>query len=421
MKITIVGVGYVGLPLACSLSEHYELIGYDTNTKRIEQLKNGEDVTLQTLPSEFKNVVFTSEASAIKKSDIFIVTVPTPVTDDNIPDLTLLEAATVTIAQYMAQGSTVVYESTVFPGATEGICVPLIEKLSGYQWKKDFFVAYSPERINPSDRINTLENTIKVYAGDTAETAEKVKTVYQSIITAGLHNAGSIKVAEASKVLENIQRDVNIALMNEFTIYCHSKDIDSKEVLSAAKTKWNFLDFHPGLVGGHCIGVDPYYLLSSGEKSNLDLKLIRTARLVNEHVLKYVADKISDFNRNMLISKPNIVLFGATFKPNCADIRNSKILEIDKLIKIHNRTIKVYDPFISPDDLQSPYELMHNISKMRISEADCIILAVNHDVFHPSVYEYILDTINPNTLLIIINRMQHTVQLEKRTNTWCYS
>ena len=345
--VGVVGLGYVGLPLALAISQRYNCIAYDIDEFRIRALANGDDANLEISRKELhsRKLNFTNLSSTLEKCDLIIVTVPTPVDANNHPDLSLLCNASRTVAKNMKKGCTIVYESTVYPGCTEGICIPILESESGKVLNKDFFVGYSPERINPGDKSNTVLNIPKIVSGSDAETTQKIEKFYGNILHSTIHKAKSIRVAEASKILENIQRDVNIALINEVTMYFSNIGISVYDVLEMAKTKWNFLPFIPGLVGGHCIGVDPYYLLSKAAEDNQKLMVIESARLTNESMVQFLNDRIARRISGDQSREP-VLFLGLTFKPNCPDIRNSKAIELAKDLS-QKFDIHCYDPYVS--------------------------------------------------------------------------
>ena len=383
-KISIVGLGYVGLPLFISLSKKFKTIGYDINETKIKDLQNGFDETKEVNLKKnniFKKLNFTTSLLDIKDSDFFIITVPTPIDKNNKPDLRLIISATKSISSQIKKGSIIIYESTVYPGVTEEICAPLIEKYSKLKWKKDFFIGYSPERINPGDKKHSLDKVVKIVSGDTNMTLSKVSNLYKSIAKKGVYECNSIKVAEAAKVIENTQRDLNIALMNELSLIFEKLKINTHEVLNAASTKWNFHRFNPGFVGGHCIGVDPYYLTYKSQQLKYEPKIILAGRKINDSMSTYVAKKIIYFlKKNLFKKKIKTLILGITFKENCTDIRNSKIIDLIKVIKKTYPNIDVYDPWIQKNSLKD-----HNINVLKknpiMNNYDCIVLAVPHSIF----------------------------------------
>jgi len=378
-KIAIIGLGYVGLPLAVAFSEFYKVVGFDINKDRIRDLKNNIDSNFDTDIQDTENLIFTSIIEDVKDSNIYVVTVPTPVTKDNIPNLELLKSATSIISEYIVKGDIVIFESTVYPGVTEDVCVPIIEEISGLVFNIDFFCAYSPERISPGDKKYSLSNIIKITSGSTANIASEVDQLYKKIIIAGTYKAPSIRIAEAAKIIENIQRDVNIALMNELAMIFDKMEIKTSEVLEAAKTKWNFLDFKPGLVGGHCIGVDPYYLSYQSEKLGFIPDLILASREINNNVANFIVYKTSKLLKQagkMLVGAKVLVL-GYTFKENCSDTRNTKVNDIIQGLVNLKIEVSTYDPYLEGSTytnlLKSPLD-----SKKKY---DAIIVAVAHNTF----------------------------------------
>ncbi|WP_340694630.1 nucleotide sugar dehydrogenase [Hydrogenobacter thermophilus] len=384
-KICVVGMGYVGLPLAVAFSKHFKVIGYDRKASRIKQLISGLDITGELRKEEILNsgVEFTDDERRISEAKFIIVAVPTPVDKLKNPDLSFLKDASTTVGRYLRKDSVVVYESTVYPGATEEVCVPILERESGLKWRRDFFVGYSPERVNPGDREHTVENIVKVVAGDTENTLELVASVYGKIIKAGIYKAPDIRTAEAAKVIENIQRDINIALMNELSMIFHKLDIDTKEVLKAAGTKWNFLKFEPGLVGGHCIPVDPYYLAHKSLQVGHVPELILAGRRINESVPSYIAYQTVKLliKGGKSINSAKVLLMGITFKENVPDIRNSKVYELYRELEDFGVKVYVYDPVANDEEVRQEYgiDLLKDIKAHK--PYDCVILAVKHDTF----------------------------------------
>ena len=382
-KIAIIGQGYVGLPLAVELGKKYAVIGFDINEDRIRSLQKGEDDTLQTSTAELKasnGLVFSAQLNDIKDCTIYIVTVPTPVDSQKVPDLQPLLQASKMIGTILKKGDLVIYESTVYPGCTEEDCVPVLAKESGLHYNQDFFVGYSPERINPGDKINTLTKIKKVTAGSTPAIADTVDALYASIITAGTHKASSIKIAEAAKSIENAQRDINISFVNELALIFDKMGIDTQEVLDAAATKWNFLPFKPGLVGGHCIGVDPYYLAHKATQLGHSPQVILSGRKVNDAMSKFIAEKLIRLIEKT--SKPikgtKVLVLGVTFKENCPDIRNSKVFEIITFLKEKGMEVSVFDPFANTNEVLEK----HGISLITsLATYDAILLTVAHTFF----------------------------------------
>ena len=382
-KIAVIGLGYVGLPLAVEFSKKYETIGFDINPERIKELNAGIDITREIDPSQFNSqnsLALTNNPSQLSHCNIFIVTVPTPVDQNKLPDLSYVLAATKMVGKLIKPGDIVIYESTVYPGCTENDCVPLLETTSGLKYNTDFFCGYSPERINPGDRINTLTKIKKVTSGSTPEIAEYIDQLYASIITAGTFKAKSIKVAEASKAIENAQRDVNISFVNELALIFDLMDIDTSDVLEAAQTKWNFLPFKPGLVGGHCIGVDPYYLAYQAEKLGHTPQVILSGRDVNDKMAIFVVHKLMKLmiSKNLIIQGANILILGLTFKENCTDIRNSKVIEVYQELTALGMNVDVFDPNANPEQVKK----LHNINPVtELKTYDAILLTVAHDQF----------------------------------------
>lgn len=386
MKIAVVGLGYVGLPLAAAFSEKYEVVGFDVNAKRIEELKSGYDRTLELSNEQMKKAIdngmkFSLNLDDIRSCNFFIVTVPTPIDKNKRPDLTPVVKATQSVAKVLKKGDIVVYESTVYPGVTEEICVPLLEE-SGLKFNKDFFCGYSPERINPGDKEHTVTKIKKITSGSTPEVAEKVDEVYRSIITAGTHKAPTIKVAEAAKVIENTQRDINIAFMNELAMIFNKMNIDTNAVLQAAGTKWNFLNFRPGLVGGHCIGVDPYYLTHKAQELGFHPEMILAGRRINDNMGKYAADQVVKLmiKRGVLINSARVLVLGLTFKENCPDIRNSRVIDVIEELKDFGCRVDVYDPWADEAEVKREYGIVP-LKSFDEEDYDCVVIAVAHDKF----------------------------------------
>jgi len=363
-KIALIGLGYVGLPLAHAFSEKYEVVGFDINADRINELNSGHDRTLELDEDQMKEALahgmkFTTDLKEIAGCNVYIVTVPTPIDGSNRPDLTPLIKSSQSVGSVLKKGDIVIYESTVYPGVTEEVCVPILEKVSGLVFNKDFFAGYSPERINPGDKEHTVKKILKVTSGSTPEIAVKVDDLYKSVITAGTHLASSIRVAEASKVIENTQRDVNIALMNELALIFDTMGIDTNDVIQAAGTKWNFIKLTPGLVGGHCIGVDPYYLTYKAEELGYKPNLILGARLINNGMGKYIAEKTVKqmIIHDKRIKDAEILILGVTFKEDCPDIRNTKVVDIVSELKAYGCKVDIYDPWVDSEELEHHYNL----------------------------------------------------------------
>lgn len=387
IKICVVGLGYVGLPLARLFSQKYKTIGFDINRDRISSLQlaldaTGEISTEMLQESLRKNLTFTATVDEIKDCNIFIVTVPTPVDEYNRPDLYPLLSASEIIASVLSIGDIVIYESTVYPGVTEEECVPVLEKYSGLKLNKDFFVGYSPERINPGDKVHTVEKIKKVTSGSTPQVAEIIDKLYNTVLDAGTHKAPSIKVAEASKIIENSQRDVNIAFMNELAKIFNAMDIDTNDVIEAASSKWNFIPVHPGLVGGHCIGVDPYYLIQKAQVYGVMPHIMSNARRLNDSMGEYVANQVIKYmnKKAILVKDADILILGFSFKENCADIRNTKVVDIYNTLSEYTNNIMVYDPHVDVALVRKDYNIeVENILKQK--KYDAIILAVAHNEF----------------------------------------
>lgn len=380
-KIAVVGLGYVGLPVAVEFGKKQQVIGFDINSTRIKELQEGYDFTNEVESNDLKSaeMIFTSNPDDLKKSDFIIIAVPTPITASKQPDLIPLLKATETVGKYMEKNSIVVFESTVYPGATEEECIPVLEKFSGMKAGKDFFVGYSPERINPGDKINRFTTITKVVSGQTPEVLDVVAKVYSSVVTAGVHKASSIKVAEAAKVIENTQRDINIALMNELAVIFEKLDIDTAEVLEAAGTKWNFLNFSPGLVGGHCIGVDPYYLTYKAEKVGHHPRMIVAGREINDHTGKFIATTlIKDMIKSGIIMEgATVTVFGFTFKENVPDIRNTRVIDIIQELESFGIHIQVTDVYAVAEEVKAHYGVeLTPFDELKSSDA--AILAVPH-------------------------------------------
>jgi UDP-N-acetyl-D-galactosamine dehydrogenase len=384
--VAVIGLGYVGLPLAVEFGKKRSVVGFDINTARIADLQAGHDRTLETTSEELRaagQLRFTSHTEDLRECSVFIVTVPTPVDAANRPDLTPLVKASETVGKVMPQGAIVVFESTVYPGATEEVCVPVLEKFSGKKFNVDFFCGYSPERINPGDKEHRLPSIKKVTSGSTPEVAEAVDQMYRQIITAGTHKASSIKVAEAAKVIENTQRDVNIALMNELSLIFHRLGIDTLEVLQAAGTKWNFLPFRPGLVGGHCIGVDPYYLTHKAVEVGYHPEVILAGRRINDNMASHVADEVIKLmlRKNVPVLGSKVLVLGLTFKENCPDVRNTKVVDIVRTLKGYNTQVDVFDPWIDVAEAEHEYGLQCLSEMPADGQYAAIVLAVGHHQF----------------------------------------
>jgi len=381
--IAVIGLGYVGLPLALAFSKHYQVIGYDVDTERVDALKSADDVTLETTKEDLNaatNLVLTNDLAEIATASSYIVTVPTPVHADKSPDLSFLLYATSQIATVLKRGDIVIYESTVYPGCTEEDCVPVLEKNSGLQFNADFYCGYSPERINPGDKVNTLTKIKKITSGSTPAIARYIDQLYASIITVGTHAAPSIKVAEAAKSIENAQRDINISFVNELALIFDKLGIDTHEVLAAAGTKWNFLPFKPGLVGGHCIGVDPYYLAHKATAVGYHPQVILSGRDVNDQMSNFVSNKLIQLllDTGKQIQGAKVLILGVTFKENCPDFRNSKVFDIIRQLKKEGADVAAFDPYANATEVFQKYQLTLITA---FEKYDVILLAVAHDFF----------------------------------------
>lgn len=384
--LAIIGLGYVGLPLAVEFGKRRPAIGFDINPKRVAELQAGEDHTLECSRSELlaaRELRYSCDPADLKEARVFIVTVPTPVDQANRPDMRPLVGASETVGKALKKGDVVVYESTVYPGATEEVCVPVLERASGLKFNVDFFCGYSPERINPGDKEHRLPSIRKVTSGSTPEVADGVDALYAQIVTAGTHKASSIRVAEAAKVIENTQRDVNIALMNELSLIFHRLDIDTLEVLQAAGTKWNFLPFRPGLVGGHCIGVDPYYLTHKAQEVGYHPEVILAGRRINDNMSRHVADETVKLmlRKGLPVLGSKVLVLGLTFKENCPDVRNTKVVDIIRTLERYNAKVDVYDPWISVADAEHEYGLKCLAEVPKQGDYAAVVLAVGHRQF----------------------------------------
>jgi UDP-N-acetyl-D-galactosamine dehydrogenase len=385
LKLGIVGLGYVGLPLAVEFGKHLRTVGFDIKPARIKELQAGRDSTLEVARDELKqssHLSFTTELSDLRACRVFIVTVPTPIDDYKRPDLTPLVKSSETVGKVLKKGDVVIYESTVYPGCTEEICVPILERVSGLKFNKDFFAGYSPERINPGDKQHRLPTIKKVTSGSTPEVADFVNRLYGSIITAGTHKASSIRVAEAAKVIENTQRDVNIALINELALIFNRLGIDTEEVLVAAGTKWNFLPFRPGLVGGHCIGVDPYYLTHKAQEVGYHPEMILAGRRLNDNMALYVAGEVVKLmnSKRIHVNGSRVLVLGLTFKENCPDIRNSKVVDVVREFGKYGAEVDVYDPWADQAETLHEYGI-RTVRKLVPGRYDAAVMAVAHDEF----------------------------------------
>ena len=384
-KICVIGLGYVGLPLAVEFGKVSPTIGFDIQSARIEELTNGTDRTLEVPSDELiqaTELSFTDDVTELAVGKVFIVTVPTPINQYKQPNLEPLIQASKTIGRAIKKGSVVIYESTVFPGATEEVCVPILERESGLVFNKDFFAGYSPERINPGDKTHRITNIVKVTSGSTPEVAEAVDKLYRRIVTAGTHKASSIKVAEAAKVIENTQRDLNIALINELALIFDRLGIDTEEVLIAAGTKWNFLPFRPGLVGGHCISVDPYYLTHKAQEIGYNPQIILSGRRINDQMGPHIADKVAKMmtKRRIHVVSAKVLILGLAFKENCPDLRNTRVIDIIKTLESYHADVEVYDPWVDPIEAHKEYQITLQ-TELKDNTYDAVILAVSHKAF----------------------------------------
>jgi UDP-N-acetyl-D-galactosamine dehydrogenase len=384
-RIGVVGLGYVGLPLAVEFGKHFDTIGFDVNPKRVAQLNAGRDSTLEVTRAELrsaKRLAFTTDLTRLKRRHVFIVTVPTPIDDYKRPDLTPLERASESVGTVLNKGSLVIYESTVYPGCTEEVCVPILERVSGLRFNRDFFVGYSPERVNPGDKQHRLATIRKVTSGSTPQIADFVDQLYGAIVTAGTHKTSTIRVAEAAKVIENTQRDVNIALINELALIFNRLNIDTEEVLNAAGSKWNFLPFRPGLVGGHCIGVDPYYLTHKAQEVGYHPEMILAGRRLNDNMGLHVASRITQLMaaKRIHVKGARVLMLGITFKENCPDIRNSKVVDVVRELEKQGAQVEIYDPWAVRAELRREYGLTP-LRALRTGRYDAAIVAVAHRQF----------------------------------------
>lgn len=405
-KIAVVGLGYVGLPLCIGFGKVFKgVIGFDISESRINELKSGNDWTLEVSPDDIKktSVEFTANAQALKNAGVIIIAVPTPINSHNIPDLRPLESASQIVGSNMSKGAVVVYESTVYPGVTEDICRHILEKYSGMKAGTDFKLGYSPERINPGDKTHTLENIVKVVAGQDNETTELLSEIYGKVVKAGIYKARNIKTAEAAKVIENIQRDLNIALINELSIIFHKLGIDTREVLDAAKTKWNFLPFEPGLVGGHCIGVDPYYLTFKAQEAGYHPEVILAGRRINDYMGKYIAEQTIKelIKAQVAVKGSKVLLMGFTFKENVKDVRNTRVIDIYNELKEYGVSPFVYDPEADREEVRLEYGIDIIESPENSSPYDGIILTVKHDEFKEFSAEYLRSLCENNSPVLI--------------------
>ena len=384
-RIGVVGLGYVGLPLAVEFGKHFETIGFDVNPKRVAQLRKGHDTTLEVSPEELRSaqrLTFTTDLEELRRCRVFIVTVPTPIDGYKRPDLSPLMRASESVGKVLSNGALVIYESTVYPGCTEEVCVPILERVSGLKFNRDFFAGYSPERINPGDKEHRLTTICKVTSGSTPEVAEFVDQLYSRIVAAGTHKTSSIRVAEAAKVIENTQRDVNIALINELALIFNRLGIDTEEVLNAAGSKWNFLPFRPGLVGGHCIGVDPYYLTHKAQEIGYHPEMILAGRRLNDNMALHVAAQITRLmtGKRIHVKGARVLMLGITFKENCPDIRNSKVVDVVRELREQGARVEIYDPWASAAECRHEYGL-NPVRALKPKRYDAAVVAVAHRQF----------------------------------------
>ena len=417
-KIAIIGLGYVGLPLAVEFGRKFEVVGFDINKKRISELSIGDDFTLETTKEQILSstgLTFSSENSDLAGCNFYIITVPTPVDRNNKPDLTPLIKASETVGKVLKKGDIVIYESTVYPGCTEEDCVPVLEKTSGLVFNQDFYCGYSPERINPGDKEHTVTKILKITSGSTAEIAEIIDQVYRTIIVAGTFKAASIKVAEAAKVIENSQRDINIAFVNELAKIFNKLGIDTNDVLEAAGTKWNFLKFKPGLVGGHCIGVDPYYLAQKAQEVGYHPEIILAGRRVNDGMGAYVAHEVVKLmvKKNITVKSSKVLLLGFTFKENCPDVRNTKVIDIISELNDYELAVDIFDPWASPEEVMHEYhvKIFKEYSSIANNKYDAIILAVSHNEFLTINFN---DLLKANAVLYDIKSIIPISQIDAR-------
>ncbi len=418
LRIGVIGLGYVGLPLAVEFGRLYPTVGFDVKRARIDELEQGRDSTLECSPEELaraEHLVFASDSAALANCNFYIVTVPTPIGDGNRPLLTPLRLASITIGGVLKPGDIVVYESTVYPGATEEFCVPFLEEHSGLKLNDDFYVGYSPERINPGDKEHRLPSILKVTSGSTPEAAAFIDSVYRTIVTAGTHKVSSIKVAEAAKVIENTQRDVNIALINELAMIFERVGIDTEEVLQAAGTKWNFLPFRPGLVGGHCIGVDPYYLTYKAQQLGYNPEMILAGRRINDNMSIYIASRIVKLMLSKAIQplKSRVLVMGLTFKENCPDVRNTKVMDIVKELSSYGALVDVHDPWVDPQEVMAEYGIELAVEPDR-SAYDVIVLAVAHHQFRELGIEGIRAYGKPNAVVYDVKYLLDSTLVDDR-------
>mgnify|MGYP003482646029 CR=1 FL=1 len=416
--IAVVGLGYVGLPLAVEFGKKFRTIGLDVSAAKVQAYRQHVDPTGEVTPKQLAEASLfepTTDATQLQSADIVIVAVPTPIDDAHQPDFGPLTSASIAIGRNLKKGATVVYESTVYPGATEEICIPVLERESKGKWKRDFFVGYSPERINPGDREHTLTRIVKVVAGDTPETLDRVARAYEQVVTAGVYRASSIKVAEAAKVIENTQRDLNIALMNELSLIFHRMDIDTLEVLQAAGTKWNFLPFRPGLVGGHCIGVDPYYLTHKADKLGYHPQVILAGRRINDNMGKYIAEQTVKhlIREGSPVKDAHVIVLGLTFKENCSDLRNSRVIDVIHELQSYGVAVSVHDPVATAEDALSEYGVTLR-SWNELPRAQAVVAAVAHDAFKERSLDELQEKLQPGGLYVDVKCQADAKELRSR-------
>jgi UDP-N-acetyl-D-galactosamine dehydrogenase len=416
--VAVVGLGYVGLPLAVEFGKSYRTIGFDLSEEKVEAYRRRFDPTGEVNAEQFKasgKLEVTTNPRALREADFIIVAVPTPVDEAHNPDFRPLVGASTSVGQNLSRGAVVVFESTVYPGATEEVCIPVLEKHSGLKWKKDFHVGYSPERINPGDRQHTLTKIIKVVAGDTPQTLERVAEVYGSVVTAGVHRASSIKVAEAAKVIENTQRDLNIALVNELSLIFHQIGIDTTEVLEAAGTKWNFLPFRPGLVGGHCIGVDPYYLTYKAETLGYHPQVILSGRKINDGMGKYIAEQTVKrmILRGFPVNQQNVIVLGLTFKEDVPDTRNSRVVDVVRELQSFGANVLVHDPIANAKEAEHEYGIRLTPWN-ELPQAAAVVAAVAHQEFKNRPLEQVLEKLAPNGVYMDVKNQANAAALTAR-------
>ncbi len=418
-RIAVIGLGYVGLPLAVEFGKRYPTVGFDISVKRITELSQGRDRTLEVDAETLRQsqqLSFTDQLDAIADCNVFIVTVPTPIDRNKRPDLRPLISASTTVGKVLKKGDVVIYESTVYPGATEEDCVPVLERESGLDFNRDFYAGYSPERINPGDKAHTVRDIVKVTSGSTPQVADFVDALYASVITAGTHRAASIRVAEAAKVIENTQRDVNIALVNELAVLFNRLGIDTQAVLEAAGTKWNFLPFRPGLVGGHCIGVDPYYLTHKAQEIGHHPEMILAGRRLNDAMGGYVAAQVAKLmaTRRMHVAGGRILVLGLAFKENCPDLRNTRVVDIITELKTYNARVDVHDPWVDPEEAWEEYQLSLLPGMPQQGSYDAVILAVAHHQFWEMGVETVRRALKPDGVLYDIKHLFPSDQVDAR-------